>query len=69
MKPATKKMDARIWKLWKDGEAPKDIKAKLELSSTWVVYHALKRERKRQKISAPKRAKTRQRPKKRSRVN
>lgn len=56
MKPATKKMDAKVWALWKDGVAPKDIVGSLEITID-QVYHALKRERKRR---LPKRAKTRQ---------
>ena len=77
MKPATKAMDAKIWKLWEEGAAPKDIKRILELSSTWAVYHGLRRQRSRlgldekpkTKKTLPKRAKLRQRRNRRTRVN
>ena len=49
MKPSTKKIDAEVWKLWKDGNAPKDIRTTLGLTLS-QVYKGLARERRRRKI-------------------
>lgn len=50
MKPFTENLDRVIWELWEVGIAPKDIHTRLNLSSLYVVYNSLHRERRRRGI-------------------
>lgn len=49
MKPATKKTDAAVWKMYQDGHAPKDIAPALNITYA-QVSKGLYRERRRRRI-------------------
>ena len=63
MKPATKKADAEVWKLYHAGVAPKDIVTKTGLTIK-QVYNGLHRERIRRGIKIQAKGRGRPRNKK-----
>ncbi len=44
-RPATQRQDKRIIRIWLEGVQPKHIVARLNLSSIFVVYEAIRRHR------------------------
>ena len=50
-RPSTQRQDKRIIKLWEEGMEPKHIWPRLNLSSIYVVYEAIRRHRRITKIA------------------